>query len=520
MNSRDPHGPNNIANQIESLKSEILARWRDEVHRDAEQAVQIHQLDDEELQDHLPALTDKIIKLLRGEPTENLEEDAAQHGRQRRALGFSVVPLLRELQIFRRVLTSMVQEVVGANISAEEIERARNLIIDSVDRSMNISVSQYTLMAEGERNSAQGEARELHDQRDRFLATLSHELRNQVSPILLGAQLLKDLKPSDGRMVATIERIERQARHQAILIDDLLDISRFRYGKLQLKREDLDLRVPVQHAVETLQNDFQAKQLKLEVKLPDGPLNASADETRIAQILINLLSNSLKFTPAGGTVYVKLSERTGSAVLTVQDTGVGIDPDLVPQLFTMFFQTNEPPKGAKSGLGVGLAVAKVLVELHGGAIEAHSGGQGKGAEFTVKLPIVANLAEPSPPPARRVLVVDDNPDHLALLAELLRGRGYNVIEANDAYEALRLVSHQKPDACVIDIGLPGMDGYELARKLREIPATRESRLIAVTGYGTKSDKEAFEEAGFDHFFPKPTDIEELNRALSQASGTN
>jgi hypothetical protein len=167
MNSRDPHGPNNIANQIESLKSEILARWRDEVHRDAEQAVQIHQLDDEELQDHLPALTDKIIKLLRGEPTENLEEDAAQHGRQRRALGFSVVPLLRELQIFRRVLTSMVQEVVGANISAEEIERARNLIIDSVDRSMNISVSQYTLMAEGERNSAQGEARELHDQRDR-----------------------------------------------------------------------------------------------------------------------------------------------------------------------------------------------------------------------------------------------------------------------------------------------------------------------------------------------------------------
>jgi signal transduction histidine kinase len=505
---------NKIANHIEWLKDQIISQWRNEVRSDPGLVALVHKLDDQPLEDHLPALTDKIIALLRGETAKDLEEDAGQHGRQRRALGYSVVSLLRELQIFRRVLTSMVQEVVGENSSAEETERARNLIIDSVDRSMNISVSQYTLMAEGERNSAQGEARELHDQRDRFLATLSHELRNQVSPILLGAQLLKDLKPSDRRMVATIERIERQARHQAILIDDLLDISRFRYGKLQLKREDLDLRVPVQHAIETLQNDFQAKQLKLEVELPDGPLNASADETRIAQTLINLLSNSLKFTPAGGTVTVELAKRAGSAVLTVRDTGVGIDPDLLPQLFTMFFQTNEPPKGAKSGLGVGLAVAKVLVELHGGTIEAHSEGEGKGAEFTIVLPMVVNIAESSLP-ARRVLVVDDNPDHLALLAELLRGRGYDVIEANDAFEALRIVSDQKPDACVIDIGLPGMDGYELARKLREIPATRESRLIAVTGYGTKSDKEAFEEAGFDNFFPKPTDIEELNRALSQ-----
>jgi CheY-like chemotaxis protein len=169
-----------------------------------------------------------------------------------------------------------------------------------------------------------------------------------------------------------------------------------------------------------------------------------------------------------------------------------------------------------------LAVAKVLVELHDGTIEARSEGEGRGAEFRVVLPMVAGIAEPSPPPARRILVVDDNPDHLALLAELLRGRGYDVIEANDASEALRLVSDRKPDACVIDIGLPGMNGYELARRLREIPATRECRLIAVTGYGTKSDKEAFEEAGFDHFFPKPTDIEELNRALSHniANGTN
>jgi RsbT co-antagonist protein rsbRD N-terminal domain len=163
-----PHKAINIATHIEHIKGEILARWREEIRRDPEQAALIHKLDDQELQDHLPGLTEKVIKFLRGEPSENLEDDAARHGRQRRALGYSVVPLLRELQIFRRVLTGMIQEIVGVNVSPEEIERGRNLIVEVVDRSMNISILQYTLAAEEERNSAQGEARELHQQRDRL----------------------------------------------------------------------------------------------------------------------------------------------------------------------------------------------------------------------------------------------------------------------------------------------------------------------------------------------------------------
>ena len=252
--------------------------------------------------------------------------------------------------------------------------------------------------------------------------------------------------------------------------------------------------------------------MKLEVTLPERALFASADKTRIEQLLINLLSNSLKFTSSGGTVSIVLAEQAGSAVLTVSDTGLGIDPDLLPQLFTMFFQINEPPKGTKTGLGVGLAVVKVLVDLHGGTIEAHSEGEGKGSEFTIRLPLIAETGVPQ---GRRVLVVDDNPDHRALLAELLRGRGYEVIEAQNASEALNLISNQKPDACVIDIGLPGMDGFELARKLREKSETRTSRLIAVTGYGTKADKAIYEEAGFDHYLPKPTNIEELDRVLEQ-----
>src|SRR5690348_2513985 len=277
----------------------------------------------------------------------------------------------------------MVQEIVGAEVSAEEIERGRNLIIDIIDRSMNISILQYTMAAEEERDSAQGEARELHEQRDRFLVTLSHELRNQVSPILLGIQLLRDLKPSDQRMQRAVEAIERQARHQAILIDDLLDISRFRYGKLQLERTKLDLRVPIRHAVETFQSDFAAKQLNIEVELPEQPLFAFADETRIAQVLINLLSNAIKFTPSKGTITVKLAKQADAAVLSVRDTGVGIDREILPQLFTMFFQAHEPAKAVNTGLGVGLGLAKVLVEMHGGVIEAYSEGKDKGAQFTM-----------------------------------------------------------------------------------------------------------------------------------------
>jgi CheY-like chemotaxis protein len=317
-------------------------------------------------------------------------------------------------------------------------------------------------------------------------------------------------------MQRAVEGIERQARHQAILINDLLDISRFRYGKLQLERTKLDLRGPVRHAVETFQSDFPAKQLKVKIELPERPLFASADETRIAQVLINLLSNAIKFTPSNGTITVRLAEQAGAAVLSVRDTGMGIDPEILPQIFTMFFQAEEPSKTARAGLGVGLALAKVLVEMHGGEIEAYSEGTGKGAEFTVRLPITADASEEkSPSPPRRVVVVDDNPDHLELLADLLRVRGYEVIQARDASEALRLISEHRPHACVIDIGLPNMDGYELARKLRAIPEARDSRLVAVTGYGTKADKLTFEEAGFDHYFPKPTNIEELHRILSK-----
>jgi signal transduction histidine kinase len=502
-----------VADYLQRLKGQVLDRWRTELRRSPEQAAVTQKLDDQELQDHLPLLTDNIIQCLRGESIDRLEQAAARHGRQRRRDGYSVIPLMRELQIFRDVMLAIIREVAAnKNIDPDEIEHARDQIIRIVDRSMNVSVVQYTLAAEEERNSAQGEANALHQQRDRFLVTLSHELRNQVSPILLGARLLKNLDLRDERMAKAVDRIERQARHQAILIDDLLDINRFRYGKLQLKREVLDLREPVRHALETLQGDVSAKAQRLEVSLPEHPLRASADPTRVAQIVVNLLSNAIKFTPPGGSIGVRLEPREESAVLSVRDSGIGFNPNLTEQLFTMFFQGEETT--ARGGLGVGLALAKILAEMHGGTIEGFSEGEGKGARFTVRLPAsaCASRADTVLRP-RKVLLVDDNRDHLELLADLLRVRGYDVIEALDASEAIRAALEHKPCACVIDIGLPDMDGYALAKELRKT-ADFSSRLIALSGYGTRADRGDFERAGFDRYFLKPPDIDELDRALS------
>jgi signal transduction histidine kinase/CheY-like chemotaxis protein len=507
---------NAIPDPLQDLKREIIVRWREEVRQDPDQPEFIRDLEDQEFTDHFPSLAEKVIKLLRGQSVESVEGEAAQHGRQRRSLGYSVVQVLRELQTFRRVLADSVQRIVGPNIKGEALDRSRKAIVDIVDRSMNVSVAQYIAAAEEERNSAQDEAKQLHAQRDRFLVTLSHELRNQVSPILLSTQLLKQLQPTDGRMEKAVERIERQARHQAILIDDLLDMSRFRYGKLKLRRKLVDLRKAIQHALETFQTDFQTQQLKISVDLPERPMFVFADATRIVQVLVNLLSNSIKFTPAEGTIEVRLAQEDETVVLSVRDRGVGISADLLPQLFKMFLQGEESSQGVNTGLGVGLALAKILVEMHDGTIEAHSAGVGKGAEFVVRLPLPDMAAqETSQPRARRVLLVEDNPDQLASLSELLKLNGYEVIEARDASEALRVVSEHKPDACVIDIGLPDMNGYELARKLREIPGTRNSRLVAVTGYGNAEDSETFMQAGFDHYLPKPPDLNELNRILSE-----
>jgi len=493
-----------------------MARWREEARGHPEYAAKLSLLDDKELEDHLPAMTENIFKGLLGEGIPEIEQDGRRHGHQRRLEGYRVVEVLRELQVWRDVLLDRLEELAGNDMSKEEFAEARRLIRNLADRGTNASIEQYDEESQRERDSALTEASELHEQRDRFLMTLSHELRNQISPILLAAQLLKDLRISDPRFQEAVGRIERQARYQSFLIDDLLEINRFRYGKIRLRCDLIDLRQAVQQAFETFEGDFQQKSLKPQIVLLDRPAICFADKTRITQIVINLLSNAIKFTPSGGTVSVSLDREGRSFILKVRDTGAGIRQEILQQIFSTFFQAEAMSSHSAAGLGVGLALAKALVEMHGGTIEARSEGAGKGAEFTVRLPVSADVPLTGGPSVRRcVLLIEDNPDQLAGLSYLLQMRGYEVLEARDGFEALSLVSERKPDACVIDIGLPEMDGYQVARKLREIPQTRDCRLIAVTGYGLGEDQQTFENAGFDHYLPKPTNVDELTRILSQ-----
>jgi CheY-like chemotaxis protein len=253
--------------------------------------------------------------------------------------------------------------------------------------------------------------------------------------------------------------------------------------------------------------------LRLEKRLPERPLIAFADGTRIAQVLINLLNNALKFTPPGGTISLELTEQTNRAVLTVRDNGVGISRELLPQVFRMFYQAETVSPPVKTGLGIGLALARVLVEMHEGSIEAYSAGEGQGAEFTVRLPLVSFPAAEQTS-TKRILLVDDNPDHLYLLAMALKLKGYEVVTAADAAEALHRAAEDRPYACIIDIGLPDTNGYELARRLRSLPQSQDARLIAVTGYGTLADEQLYNEAGFDHYLAKPPDLDQLIQALN------
>ena len=506
----------NIAAHLEQIKGQIIVRWREEARREPMHAKALESLDNRRLEDHLPALTEKVIQRLRGgTAASDVEEEGRLHGQQRRHDGYTVVDVMKELNLYRRVLLGAVDEVTAQDAPPADIVQARRVILEQVDRSVNASVEQYTTHAEQERNQAQEEAQDLHDQRDRFLMTLSHELRNQISPILLNVQLLNDFKPADPRIQQAVARIGRQALHQSILIDDLLALSRFQYGSLHLKPELIDLREPVRHAFETFEPDLKLKRLKLHAELPQRPVMAQVDRTRIAQIVINLLGNAVKFTPSEGTITVRLARENDSAVLSVKDSGIGIAKEALPKVFNMFFQGKALLKQVNSGLGVGLALAKALVELHGGTIEARSEGENVGAEFLIRLPVPKDLPQvDSDLSNKSVLLVDDNPDQLAGLAELLRMRGYKVIEAGDGFEALRLASEFKPASCVIDIGLPGIDGYEVARRLRALPETRASRLVALTGYNIRDEQQPFKDAGFDRYLLKPTEVDELDRILS------
>lgn len=363
--------------------------------------------------------------------------------------------------------------------------------------------------------------------KDEFLAMLSHELRNPLGALSNVVQVLHLHGANDSTCGQVHVILERQVQHMARLLDDLLDVSRITLGKIELQREPMDLIVAVTHAIETTRPLIEARRHELQVSLPAEPVWMEADPTRLEQILINLLNNAAKYTEPGGRIWLTAEREGAEAVLRVRDSGVGISPELLQRVFDLFMQGDRSPDRSQGGLGIGLTLVRSLAEMHGGSVQARSAGPGQGSEFAVRLPAMPTGIESQGSDSksvesereawaarRRILVVDDNVDAAKMLAMLLEMWGHQVWVAHDGQEALEVAISYRPAMVLLDIGLPRMDGYELARRLRQQVGLSEATLVALTGYGHEEARRRSREAGFDHHLVKPIGFGELRRLLT------
>jgi signal transduction histidine kinase/ActR/RegA family two-component response regulator len=416
-------------------------------------------------------------------------------------------------------VASVAREVMGQR---DYSLRARKTTDDEIGELVD---SFNAMLAESGRRAQ--ELRDADQRKDEFLATLAHELRNPLAPLRNALEILrvKDVDPAIAEKAR--QMMQRQLAQMVRLVDDLLDVSRITTGKLAVRREPLPLQSAVQDALETVRPFMESRRHQLDVSLPPEPLLVHGDRTRLAQIFSNLLNNAAKYTEPGGRVWLSLQAEGHEAVLRVRDTGIGLDPHALSTIFDMFVQVDRSLERTQAGLGVGLTLAKRLVTLHGGTIAGRSEGGGLGSEFEVRLPLAPSAPEAGegarasePPPAApkklRILVADDNADAATSLGQLLSGRGHEVRVVHDGAEALAAARTLQPDVAFLDIGMPKVHGYEVARRLREETATRRTLLVALTGWGRDDDRQRAKEAGFDRHLVKPPEPAEIDRILEAA----
>jgi len=380
-----------------------------------------------------------------------------------------------------------------------------------------------------ERRQAESRLEEASRRKDEFLAMLAHELRNPLAPIRNAVELIRLAAPTEAKVRWAADVTDRQVRQLTRLVDELLDVARISQGKVVLQTQCLDLVTLVTQCIESQRDVMQRRRQTLTLSLPDWPVNLNGDATRLAQVVNNLLSNAIKYTPEGGAISVSVEHAQGSdsefALLQVSDNGIGIDADLLPHVFELFEQGKRALDRTQGGLGVGLTLVQRLVQLHGGEVVASSAGPGQGSQFRVLLPCLGEVDEPvaqedgrgqlpTAAIARRILVVDDNVDVVETTTMLLSLSGHQVRSAKDGLQALHLASEFRPDVVLLDIGLPLMDGYEVARRLRQTPQTAGALLIALTGYGQQGDRQRGRDAGFDGHMLKPVDPHALAKLIA------
>jgi signal transduction histidine kinase/ActR/RegA family two-component response regulator len=358
------------------------------------------------------------------------------------------------------------------------------------------------------------ELQQSHQRKDEFLATLAHELRNPLAPIRNAVEIMRAQRAVDPAQSWSTEVIDRQVGQLKRLVDDLLDLSRITTGKLELRVERVELGQVVASALETSRPLIEAGGQELAVSLPAQPVFLDADPMRLAQVIANLLNNAAKYTERGGKIWLSARREGSEAVISVRDTGTGIDAATMPRIFEMFGQLDRSPERSHGGLGIGLTLVSRLVRLHGGAISAHSEGRGQGSEFVVRLRAVQQQPQEALPAESetvvagrplRILVVDDNQDAAASLRMLLQIKGHEVRMAHDGAEAVAVAGDYRPDVVLLDIGLPKLNGFDAARSMRRMLAGKRVLIVAMTGWGQKTDRERSKQAGFDHHLVKPAD---------------
>lgn len=439
-------------------------------------------------------------------------------------------PLLAVTSVARSVMQSRDFSLRASRYTEDEIGVLADAFNDMLDevarRASALETSNQSLGREmKERQAAEAALREEDRRKDEFLAMLAHELRNPLAPLINGLHILKLAKNNPEAAERAQIVMERQLKQMVRLVDDLLDISRLTSGKLAIHKSHVVLQSIVTEAIELTSGFIGAFGHDLTVTMPEEPIYIDADALRLGQILTNLLNNAAKYTNPGGALVLEVIESEEELLVKVSDDGIGIAPEMLKDIFNMFTQVEQSLERVRAGLGVGLALSRHLAELHGYQLEAFSAGPGKGSCFTLQMPRLV-AAEPVEPVTvgefhaqvgRRILLVDDNVDFVSTMADLLASLGHKVLVAHDGSQALELAVRFCPEFAFLDIGMPGMSGYELARRLRAFPQSADTVLVAITGWGQEKDRQQSRAAGFDHHLVKPVELDQILELLESAA---
>lgn len=433
-------------------------------------------------------------------------------------------------------------EILARLRRGERIEHYETVRVAKDGRRINISLTVSPIRGEDgevmgaskiarditQRKRNEERLREADRKKDEFLATLAHELRNPLAPICAAAELLRNAKSLAPELRAATAILERQARHMTHLIDDLLDISRITSGRIRLQPEPLEVAELLQAVIESYRQSAEAtRHQQITLTVASEPANVIGDRIRLTQVLSNVLHNAVKYTPAGGRIEVALRVEQREVIVSVRDNGIGIPQEMLDHIFEPFAQLDRAYERADGGLGIGLTLAKRLIELHEGHIEARSEGRGKGTEILIRLPAIA-----AAPPARasvthpdsdlsggcRILIADDNHDAAVSLSMLLQSMGHETRVVHDGLEAVEEAEHFQPEVVLLDIGMPRLDGYGTARRIASRPWAAATRIVAVTGWGQDADRQRAKAAGFHRHLVKPVDLEALTQVLAEACG--